>query len=112
MIPKHDNLSNRLPSQLALMLHQQIHAAGPTGRAQQRQKRLCAHPEPLDLDMLPCSAVDGAVDDEIREEVVDAVMGDVAEVFDVGFGVGGDGFPHGEGDVGPEDGFAGGFVDV
>ena len=89
-----------------------MNAAAPAGRPQQGQKRVCAGAEALDGDMLPGSAVHGAVDDEDREGVVDAVVGDVAQVFDAALGVGGHGFPHGESDVGPGSGFAGCGADV
>ena len=112
LIPKHNDLRNRLQSQPALMLHQQMRRVAPERRAQQRQERLGAGPEALEGDMLPRSAVHCALDDEVREEVVDVLLGDVAQVFDVAFGVGGHGFPQGERDVGPGNGFAGCGSDV
>ena len=87
-------------------------SVAPERGAQQCQERLCAGPEALEGDVLPRSAVHGAVDDEVREEVLDALVGDVAQVFDVAFGVGGHGFPQGERDVGPGNGFAGCGPDV
>ena len=54
-------------------------------------------------------AVDEPVDDDLGGGVLDGMVGDETQVFDVASGEGGDGLPDCEGDVGPVEGFSGGF---
>ncbi len=104
-LPKHRRPNNDFPSQLPLMLHQQIHSPGSTRRPQQREQRICLLAED---SRFADFAVDEPLDDGLGGGVWDGVVGDEAQVFDVAPREGGDGLPDCEGDVGPVEGFGGG----